>query len=311
MNELRPIYILIFATILDTILGDPKYLPHPIVMYGKLISFFEKILNRGKFRTIKGAIMSLLLIALSFSIPYFLLKILTEYGYYKTEFFIASALLFFSIAAKTLINEGRAVFKVLKDDGINAGRKQLARIVGRDTSTLSNQQIKIAVLETMSENLSDGVIAPLFYFFILGVPGALAYKMVNTLDSMIGYRNKKFEKFGKFAAKTDDLFNFIPARITAILLLIVSLKIGNIRSVWRDAKKHLSPNAGYPESALANILNCQFGGDANYFGELHKKQTFGKDKREIVDRDIELVAKYNFLSMLLLLFVVVVFYALS
>jgi adenosylcobinamide-phosphate synthase len=130
------------------------------------------------------------------------------------------------------------------------------------------------------------------------VPGALMYKMVNTLDSMIGYRSDRFEQFGKIAAKIDDLFNFIPARITALLLLLISGKIIKLIHVWSDAKKHSSPNAGYPEAALATILNCQFGGDAEYFGEVFKKPVFGKESREILQKDIEVVAKYNLLVMI-------------
>ena len=177
-------------------------------------------------------------------------------------------------------------------------------------STLNEQQIRVATFETMSENLSDGVIAPLFYFLILGVPGAMAYKMINTLDSMIGYKSDRYLQFGKFAAKLDDVVNYIPARITAILILVVQFKLNGLPFLFREGKKHSSPNAGYPEAALAYVLNCQFGGPNYYHGKLVKKPFIGTNNRKIKHEEIKKVSKINYtVSVIFCLLIIGVLYA--
>lgn len=153
------------------------------------------------------------------------------------------------------------------DRSLEEGRRQVARIVGRDTSGLTDTEVRTAALETLAENLSDGVIAPLFWYLLLGVPGMLAYKMVNTLDSMIGYRNERYRAFGCFAARLDDVANYLPARLTAFLMVLVTGRLSLLRFVFRYGPRHASPNSGYPEAALAGILDCRFGGPHQYFGE--------------------------------------------
>ena len=155
----------------------------------------------------------------------------------------------------------------------------------------------------MSENLSDGIIAPLFYFVCFGVPGVMAYKMVNTLDSMVGYRNERYEQFGKFAAILDDVVNYIPSRITAILILLVQLKIKGLFFVFKEGKKHSSPNAGYPESALAYVLDCQFGGPNFYGGEIYEKPYIGANNRLIEHQEINKVGNINYASSILFVIV--------
>ncbi len=295
-------FTIVIALILDSLLGDPVKLPHPIVLFGKAISKGEKLLNKGTSLLLKGALLSLLLIALSYAIPAALFHFIHGEFLLILNLLLSSILLFYCLANRTLIIEGVAVFRVLEQEGIEAGRIQLARIVGRDTSELTAQQIRVAVLETMSENLSDGVIAPLFYFALLGVPGALAYKMVNTLDSMIGYKSERYEQFGKVAARIDDIFNFIPARITALLILVVSGKPHLIFKVFREGRKHASPNAGFPEAALALVLKCQFGGPNCYFGTIVEKPFIGSDNRLITDEDIKKCVRVNILSTLLFSF---------
>ncbi len=283
--------ILIIAFLLDAFLGDPTWLPHLIVGYGKLISFGTKRLNHGNRRFLKGALLSIVLVALAYCSGILLL----EFSYYQSyvlEIIFGGILLFYCLANKTLIEEGKAVFVAL-EKSLADGRKQIARIVGRDTSELNEQQIRIATLESLSENLSDGVIAPLFYFAVFGVPGAMAYKMVNTLDSMIGYRNEKYEQFGKFAAKFDDVANFIPARITAFLMLTVTNNLSQFSNLLREAKNHTSPNAGYPEAALALILDCRFGGPNTYHGKIINKPTIGSNDRIIELQDIDRTVKIN------------------
>ena len=173
------------------------------------------------------------------------------------------------------------------DRSLDEGRKQVARIVGRDTSALSAQEVRTAALETLAENLSDGVIAPLFWYAVLGVPGMMAYKMVNTLDSMIGHRNERYRQFGCIAARIDDVANYIPARLTALLMILVSGRFSLLRFVGKYGSRHASPNSGYPEAALAGILNCRFGGPHYYFGEEVWKPFIGDNERALTTEDMK------------------------
>ena len=209
-------------------------------------------------------------------------------------------LIFFCLAGTTLIREVRMVFQAV-DRSLDDGRRQVARIVGRDTSQLSAQEIRKAALETLAENLSDGVIAPLFWFVLLGVPGMMAYKMVNTLDSMIGYRTERYRLFGTVAARIDDVANYVPARLTALLMIIVALRPRLLPFVLRFGPQHASPNSGWPEAALAGILGCQFGGPHVYFGELIDKPFIGTTDRPLTTADMRFACRINFLSELLML----------
>ncbi len=178
------------------------------------------------------------------------------------------------------------VFEAL-EEGLDEGRRQVARIVGRDTAQLTAQEVRTAALETLAENLSDGVIAPLFWFVLLGVPGAMAYKMVNTLDSMIGYKNEKYKDFGCWAAHIDDVANYIPARLTAFLILVAGgINFKRIQFLMKYGSKHASPNSGWPEAALASILDCRFGGPHNYFGKEFYKPYIGDNPRQLNIEDM-------------------------
>jgi adenosylcobinamide-phosphate synthase len=181
------------------------------------------------------------------------------------------------------------------DESLEKCRKQVARIVGRDTQNLTAQEVRKAALETLAENLSDGVIAPLFWFLLLGVPGALMYKMVNTLDSMIGYQNAKYKDFGCWAAHIDDAFNYLPARITSLLMALVSGKklVPLLKFIRKYSRCHASPNSGWPESALAGILNCRFGGPHDYFGEVFYKPYIGENERELTTKDMQVATRIN------------------
>ncbi len=292
--DLNSVYILIAGFVLDFILGDPKILPHLIVGYGNSISFGEQRLNKGRFKFLKGAFLSILLVGLSFLIPHAIVCYLNLHGFYVAVLMFSILMLFYCLANKTLVKEGNAVFDTLENEGLEAGRNRLSWIVGRETNNLNEQQIRVATLETMSENLSDGVIAPLFYFLILGIPGAMAYKMINTLDSMIGYKNDRYIQFGKFAARLDDIANYIPSRITAFLMLIVEFELKGFSFVFKEGKKHSSPNAGYPEAALAHILKCQFGGPNYYHGKLIDKPFIGNSNRKIEHEEIKTVSQINY-----------------
>lgn len=200
--------VLLPAWLLDRLLGDPVSLPHPVIWFGKMIAFWEKKLNKGQHRIVKGGLMSVLLILLVYSVTWGIESLLSYSGSFIVVAFDIICI-FFCLAGTTLFKEVKMVFEAV-DRSLDEGRIQVARIVGRDTSELSAQEVRTAALETLAENLSDGVIAPLFWYLWLGVPGMMAYKMVNTLDSMIGYHNERYLLFGRIAARIDDVANYIP-----------------------------------------------------------------------------------------------------
>lgn len=282
---------LITGFLLDAFFGDPMWLPHPIVGFGKTISWFEKGLNKGSYRFAKGTGMTILLVGATFVATYYSL-VLSEALHPILSFILIAGIVFFSLSALTLRKEVQMVFEAL-NQSLDKGRSQLARIVGRDTKNLNATQIRTAALETLAENLSDGVIAPLFWFALLGAPGMLGYKMINTLDSMIGYKNERFLYFGKFAARLDDVANFIPARITALLMLLVSGQFSKTGFVLSNGNKHASPNSGYPEAALAGILGCQFGGPNYYFGKIVQKPYIGSSDKVLDDNDLKKALAIN------------------
>ena len=280
---------LLAGWLLDLMLGDPSWLPHPVVGFGKMISWGEHRLNHSTHRLAKGALMAIALILLVFIVVWGLKRLIPNMVLWLV---LDTVIVFYCLAGTTLIREVREVFLAL-DRSLDEGRQQVARIVGRDTSELSAQEVRTAALETLAENLSDGVIAPLFWFALLGTPGMLAYKMVNTLDSMIGYRTERYKDFGCWAARIDDVANYIPARLTALLMVIVSGKWSLFGFVWKNGRKHASPNSGYPEAALAGILNCRFGGPHYYFGELFDKPFIGENDRPLTTRDMHTAVRIN------------------
>ena len=298
LNDFLP---LLLAWILDLCLGDPVRLPHPVVAFGKLISKGEHALNRGTYRKLKGVLLDMVLVVGTYTLTAFMLGCLpTVIG-----FLVNTLLIFYCLAGTTLIREVKEVFRAV-DRSLDEGRKQVARIVVRDTSKLSAQEVRAAALETLAENLSDGVIAPLFWYALLGVPGMLAYKMVNTLDSMIGYRNDRYKDFGCFAARLDDVANYIPARLTAFLMVLASGKLSLLGFVWKYGDQHASPNSGYPEAALAGILNCRFGGPHNYFGQEVWKPFIGHNNRLLTSEDMKVAVRINRLAEVMMIGVVVV-----
>ena len=304
------LFTLLLGWLLDLLLGDPAWLPHPVVGFGKAIAFCEHRLNRGSHRKVKGAFVAIGLIAVTYIATCFLCYVLNYIGctfftLHSSLFtcFFEALIVFFCLAGTTLIREVRAVFLAL-DRSLEEGRKQVARIVGRDTSELSAQEVRTAALETLAENLSDGVIAPLFWFAVLGVPGMLAYKMVNTLDSMIGYKTDRYRDFGCWAAHIDDIANYIPARLTALLMVVVAGKPQLASFVWRNGRRHASPNSGYPEAALAGILNCRFGGPHYYFGQLFDKPYIGDNDRTLTTEDMRIAVRVNRTAEILMILLV-------
>lgn len=275
---------LLLGWILDRIFGDPSWLPHPVVGFGKVIAGLEHRLNHGGSRKVKGAVMALSLVTAVFVAAWALLWLLGPYPVIKL--IVETIGVFYCLAGTTLSREVRMVFKAC-DRGLEYGRKQLSRIVGRDTDSLDDREIKTAALETLAENLSDGVIAPLFWYMLLGLPGMMTYKMINTLDSMVGYKNDRYREYGCFSARLDDAANYIPSRLTAFLMVAVTFRFGLLKFVKRYGRCHASPNSGYPESALAGILNCRFGGTHDYFGEAVYKPYIGDNVRQLTSNDMK------------------------
>lgn len=284
INHTEIIVPLLAGFALDLIIGDPHWLLHPVRAFGWLILKGEKLLNHGEERRWKGAFLTILLVVGTFALLTMLFKAIPEQSI--LFFVLASVFVFYGLANHSLISESLLVIRKLNKEGIEAGRKQLGMIVGRETVTLNEQQIRTAVLETLAENLSDGVIAPLFFFAIGGIPAMFAYKMANTLDSMIGYKNERYKDFGWFAARFDDVVNFIPARLTAFFMVLLTVSRRGFVFLFKYGGKHSSPNAGYPEAALAGILNCQFGGPNFYHGKLVAKPYIGSKARRVSNTDI-------------------------
>ena len=282
---------LLLGWVLDLMIGDPQRLPHPVVWFGRMIALCEHRLNRGSRRRLKGALTAVALIVLVFIATWLLREGLSRVEHHLPAV-LDAVLVFYCLAGTTLIREVRQVFLAL-DRSLEEGRAQVARIVGRDTSELSAQEVRTAALETLAENLSDGVIAPLFWLALLGTPGMMAYKMVNTLDSMIGYRTQRYRAFGCWAAHIDDIANYLPARLTALLMVVAAGKPRLAAFVWRNGRRHASPNSGYPEAALAGILDCRFGGPHFYFGQLFDKPFIGENERVLTTADMLTAIRIN------------------
>jgi len=298
MNEtLLLVLPLLLGWLLDFFLGDPPRLPHPVVWFGKMISSCEHRLNRGRHRVAKGAVMAVALILMVFFVTWGLKRLIPHVTLWLV---LDTVIIFYCLAGTTLIREVRDVFLAL-DRSLDEGRKQVARIVGRDTSQLSAQEVRTAALETLAENLSDGVIAPLFWLALLGTPGMLAYKMVNTLDSMVGYRTARYRDYGRWAARIDDVANYVPARLTALLMVIAGGRLSLLSFVWKNGRRHASPNSGYPEAALAGILDCRFGGPHYYFGELIGKPFIGTNDRPLTTADMHTATRINRLAEVMML----------
>jgi len=288
---MKNIIIIAFAVVLDLIFGDPHWLPHPICLIGNMISFLEKKI-RGvlKKEFLGGMLLALIVGVLSFSIPFILLYIAYRLNFY-IGLLIETYFCYQILAIKSLKTESMKVYHPLMSGNLTEARKYLSYIVGRDTQSLDEKAIMKGAVETVAENTTDGVVAPLFFMAIGGAPLAFLYKAINTMDSMIGYKNDKYFYFGKFAARLDDVANFIPARIAAIAMIIATFVLrldtkNAIKIYVRDRKKHKSPNSAQTESICAGAFDIQLAGDAYYFGKLTKKPTIGDDIRDIKPGDI-------------------------
>lgn len=285
---------ILLGFILDTIIGDPYKLPHPIRWIGSFISILEKLCRKiAKSNTmlmILGAILVFIVVFVSGGITLLVLKLSSFNKYAYTT--VSAIICYYMLAGKSLKTESMKVYKAFENNDTEGARKAVSMIVGRDTQSLTKEGIIKAAVETVAENSSDGVVAPLVYMLIFGPVGGVVYKAVNTMDSMIGYVEEKYFYIGKFAAKLDDVLNYIPARISGILVIISAFILRydykNAFMIFkRDRRKHASPNSAQTESAMAGALGVQLAGDATYFGVVHKKPYIGDKKREIENEDIK------------------------
>ena len=292
--------LLAAALVLDAILGEPDWLwsrlPHPAVLMGRAVAALDRRLNRGEARVLKGAlaVAVLALGALTLGQVIAWLGPLAEV--------VAAAIL---LAQRSLVEHVGAVAAGL-NRSLQAGRDMVARIVSRDTRDMTEAQVARAAIESAAENLSDGVIAPAFWFLILGTPGLILYKAINTADSMIGYRNPRYEAFGKVAARADDLMNLIPARLTGLMIAIFTGQMGHWRDIVADARQHKSPNAGWPEAATARALDVALAGPRSYHGQMRELPWVnGSGRRRIGAADIRAAVRLLWRVWLIFLLLVV------
>ncbi|MFA9558474.1 adenosylcobinamide-phosphate synthase CbiB [Evansella sp. AB-rgal1] len=274
---------IIGAIVIDLLIGDPRWIPHPVIQIGKLVSTLEKRWNKGAGRKIKGFLLTSTVLTIVF-----LITLGGVYLAYKTHFIIGIVVEIYiistTIAIKGLSSAAMDVFSPLTQGNMKEARKKLSMIVGRDTDQLQESDIVRGTVETVAENTVDGITAPLLWAVIGGAPFAMVYRAINTMDSMVGYKNEKFEKFGYASAKLDDIVNWIPARLTACTMLLTSIFIKGshkkqaIYVTMRDAKKHPSPNSGWPEAMVAGLIGIQLGGVNFYGGQKSERATMGDPK---------------------------------
>ena len=281
--------------VLDALFGDPAWLPHPVVYMGKAISKLEKFLRPRLPKTPQGELLGGAIVAFCLPVGTFLLTGLVCWGAARLHPLLGLAVQMFwcgqALAARGLVQESTNVYKELKKPDLPGARKAVSRIVGRDTAELTAEGVTKAAVETVAENASDGVIAPLLYMLIGGAPLALTYKAINTMDSMLGYKNEKYLYFGRVPAKLDDAANYLPSRLAALLWVAAAAFTHNdAKGAWkiwrRDRRRHASPNSAQTESACAGALGVQLAGPAYYFGQYYPKLTIGDALRPVEPEDI-------------------------
>lgn len=305
MNRLIFFIKIWIAYVLDLIFGDPQNVVHPVQVIGKIISAGEKVLLRKKYKFLAGAVLNIFTVSITYTLMYLISKSVKI----SVFFMIIEIYLMYTIfSINSLAREGNRVYRILKEGDIEKARKDLSYLVSRDTETMDEKMIIRSTMETISENTVDGIVAPMFYMFLGGMPLAMAYKAINTLDSMVGYKNEKYMDFGKFSAKVDDAANFIPARITGILIVLASMILGydyknSLKIFLRDRKNHSSPNSAHSEASVAGALGVQFGGKVSYFGKEINKPTIGDKTKEFeledIRKNIRIMYVTSFLSLVM------------
>lgn len=306
------LFALLAGAFIDLLIGDPHFLPHPVVLMGKLISLLEKLLRRifpktKRGENVAGGVLWFIICALAFFVPAAMLMLCHHISPWL-GFSIESVMCWQCIAARSLCNESMKVKTAIDSGDISASRRAVSMIVGRDTDVLDEKGVARAAVETVAENTSDGVIAPLLFLAIGGGPLGMLYKAVNTMDSMLGYVEPPYKNIGLVPAKMDDVFNFVPARLSALIMLLAGGISGfSLKNGWRifkrDRYKHASPNSAQTESVMAGLLGLRLAGDAYYHGALHKKEFIGDPLREIETDDIKRANVIMFVTAFLSLFV--------
>ena len=283
--------IALIAYIIDMIFGEFKYIKHPVIFMGNYIKWYEKYFYKDSI--LSGAILTITLILIVWLVSLSLELILPWY----IQVFIASM----AIASKMLYDSVKDIIKY---------PNHIKYLVSRDTKELSSSDINKASIETYGENLSDGVIAPLFYLILFGLVGVFVYKAVNTLDSMVGYRNKRYERFGKVSARLDDILNYIPSRLTALLISILMLSLEGFKNIFKYGSLHDSINAGYPIASIAGVCNISLGGDTSYFGQIKSKPYFGNGTKVIEHKHIKKALSFKIRLDILVISILGVYYVL-
>ena len=297
------------AYVLDLILGDPQNIIHPVQIIGKMIDIGEKSLlgkkykSDRKYKFFAGMILNITVISLTYGITYLIRRTSEN----SIIFTVAEIYLMYTVfSINSLAREGNRVYNILKEGNVERARKDLSYLVSRDTGTMDEKMIIRSTMETISENTVDGIVAPMMYMFLGGLPLSMTYKAINTFDSMVGYKNEKYMDFGKFSAKLDDVANFIPARMTGILIVIASMILGydyknSLKIFIRDRKNHSSPNSGHAEAGVAGALGVQFGGRVSYFGKEVDKPVIGDKTNDFeledIKKNIKIMYAASFLSL--------------
>ena len=306
-------FLLAFSYIADLIFGDPEWFPHPVRGMGRLISFFDvKLRGNGSKPNVrlKGIILVIAVVGISGSLAYLFITIAGRLSPALGSL-VWIYLGYTTLSVKDLRVKARKVLKEAEKGSLSEARIQLSKIVGRDTHNLDKDKITVAAIESIAENTNDGIIAPLFYLILGGPVLAIVYKSINTLDSMVGYKNEKYLHFGWFSAKLDDAVNFIPARISGFLMALSSLITGkefkeSFKMMIRDGRKHLSPNSGVPEAAMAGALGIRLGGSSTYQGKAAKAPYLGEEKRNIQPSFINEALAISLIASILMLSIGVV-----
>ena len=305
------------AYVLDLCVGDPQGYPHPVRLIGKAIFFLEKRFlhwaRTPRMQRFLGVVLAVTIVSGAGICTWALIR-LAEWVHPIFSSLISILLAYTTLATRNLYDEPRKVIRALEQEDLNLARKEVGFLVSRDTDHLDEKEICRALIETVSENTSDGIVAPLFYLAVGGPPWAMAYKALNTLDSMVGYRNDRYRYLGWASARADDLANLIPSRLTAVLLILSSFILrkdwkGAWRITWRDAQKNPSPNSGYPEAAMAGALGVRLGGVNSYFGRVEEKPSIGEPRRSLdrtaVKESLHLMIVNSLIAVIIAILVIV------
>ena len=292
---MSPMIVAVVAFLVDAVIGDPRSKFHPVVLIGNLISLLEKILRRDVDsplqKIIKGGVLVVIVIGVAYGVGFGIEALSRMVPNFAVQIFIQASVLSFMISPRSLADTAREIYSLLAVENLAGAREKVSWIVGRDTQNLNESEVARATVETVAENTVDGIISPLIYFAVGGLPLAVAYRAINTMDSMLGYKNEKYLHFGRVAARVDDVANFVPARLTGLLFICAAVVLHmNYRNAFdmmkRDAMKHPSPNGGWAEATVAGALNIRLGGMNYYFGEPHFRAYMGEPHEPLTARHI-------------------------